>query len=127
MIQEDEIIEKLGIASFDSAEQRAIIEEATYRVGEAVSQALTEQQLNEYGAIVDDNEAVITSWLDQNVPDYKDQAVYQQFVQDYDGDPEKNNPAKLYASLAWVQKNIPNAQAAIDATLDTYKQEIGSA
>ena len=88
---------------------------------------LTEQQFNEYKAIVDDNHEVIDAWLDQNVPDYKESPVYKEIEGGYDADPEKNNPAKLFASIAWIQVNVPNVQDIIAKALDEYKQELASA
>lgn len=126
MYQRDELIEQLGIQSWPEDRQNEAVEMAVFRIGNAITEQLTEQQFNEYGAIVDDNQDVIDAWLESNVPDYKDSPVYQEFEAGYDEDPEKNNPAKLFASMAWVQLNVPNVQDIIAQTLATYKTELAS-
>lgn len=128
MYQSDEkIIEQLGIANLPADEQQRMIEEVQVRIGELVSENLTEQQLNEYQAIIDDDKEVIDAWLDLNVPDYKNSAAYQAFEEDYKDDPEFNNPAKLFASLAWIEFNVPNLEEVMQQGIDTYKQELSQA
>lgn len=124
MQDEQMIIDALGIANWSEEQRRPVIDEATLRIGSAVSSTLSEQQRNEYTAILDDDYAVINAWLDQNVPDYKNNPLYQEIAQSYETDPEQNNPSKLFATLAWLQMNVPNMQELLDTTLATYKQEL---
>lgn len=127
MYQREQLIEQLGIQDWPEEKQDQAVEMATYRIGDAITGALSEEQFDEYKAIVDDDTAVIDSWLEQNIPDYKESPVYQEFEQGYEEDPEKNNPAKLFASMAWVQVNVPNLQEVIAQALDAYKQELATA
>lgn len=127
MYQRDELIEQLGIQSWPEDKQNEAIETATFRIGNAITEQLSEQQFNEYKAIVDDDHDVIDAWLERNVPDYKESPIYQEFEAGYDDDPEKNNPAKLFASMAWVQVNVPNVPELIANALEAYKQELSAA
>lgn len=124
MFQRDELIEQLGIQNLPEDEQNEAVEVATHRIGLAVTATLSEAQFNEYQAIVDDTTEVIDAWLASNVPDYKDSVVFQQFEEGYAEDPEKNRPEKLFASVAWIQKNVPNVQELITKALEDYKQEL---
>lgn len=126
MYQREQLIEQLGIQDWPEEKQNETVDLATFRIGDAVTNELSEQQFNEYNAIVDDNTDVIDAWLAHNVPDYKDSPVYKEFEEGYDEDPEKNNPAKLFASMAWVQVNVPNVQDVIARTLDEFKKELAS-
>jgi hypothetical protein len=123
MYQDEQIIEQLAIADLASDEKTAVINEAQVRIGEAVSEQLADEQLAEYQAIIDGNEQVITSWLEKNIPNYKNEAVYQSFEEGVELDPERNNPAKLYASIAWVQLTVPHIQDIVAKALDDFKQE----
>lgn len=125
MQDEQYIIDTLGIADWSRDQQEPVIVEATMRIGNAIIGQLSEQQYNEYQAIVDDNHEVIDAWLDQNIPNYKEHPAYQAIAAGVDEDPEKNNPNKLFATIAWVQATIPNLQSLIDDTLAAYKQELG--
>lgn len=124
MYQREDLIEQLGIQNLPEDEQNEAVEVATHRIGLAVTATLSEAQFNEYQAIVDDTKEVIDAWLASNVPDYKDSVVFQQFEEGYADDPEKNSPEKLFASVAWIQKNVPNVQELITKALSDYKQEL---
>ena len=125
MLQDEQlIIDSLGIATWPEEQKRPVINEATYRLGQAITGDLSEQQYNEYKAIVDDDHEVIDAWLDQNVPEYKNSPVYQEIEASYETDPEKNNPNKIFASIAWMQVNVPDLKEKIMGTLHAYKQEL---
>lgn len=124
MYQPELIIEHLGIQEWPVDKRNEVVEIATFRIGNAITNQLSEQQFNEYQAIVDDNTHVIDAWLENNVPNYKDEPLFKEFESASADDDEMNNPAKLFASLAWMQKNVPNIQEVISRTLDEYKQEL---
>lgn len=126
MYDREQLIEQLGIQAWPEDKQDQAVEVAIYKIGEATTSQLTEQQFNEYQAIVDDDQSVIDSWLAANVPDYKDSPVYQELEAGYNEDPEKNNPAKLFASVAWIQVNVPNVQDLIAKALEEYRQELAT-
>lgn len=121
---EQYIIDTLGIADWDADRRESAVVEATMRIGNALIEPLSEQQNNEYEAIINDNHEVIDAWLAQNVPAYKDSAVYKEMEAGYNDDPEHNNPAKLFATIAWIQTNVPDLQDRIAKTLESYKQEL---
>jgi hypothetical protein len=123
MYQDDQIIEQLGIQDVPEDEQTEIINEAQVRIGEAISEKLTDDQLNEYQAIIDGNEAVISAWLEKNIPEYKDEPVYQSFVEGLETDPEKNSPEKLFTNLAWIQLTVPGIQMVVAEAIEAFKQE----
>jgi len=126
MYQEDQLIEQLEIGNLPRERQVEILEELNLKIGEAISAGYSEQQVNEYEAIINDNHDVIDAWLEQNVPDYKDSPVYQELAAGYDTDPEHINPAKVFASLAWTQVNSPNAQEVVAQVVDDFKKELAT-
>ena len=126
MQDEQYIIDSLAIGDWPSDQREPVVAEATMRIGSAIISDLSEEQYNEYKAIVDDDQAVITNWLEQNVPEYRENAAFKEIEAGYEADPEKNNPAKLFASLAWVQINVPDIQTRIEKTLEEYKREISA-
>ena len=126
MFQTDKIIDQLGIKEWDDEKRSAALEEAVFRIGQAVTDDLTDQQFEEYEAIVNDNHDVIDAWLDTHVPDYKDSPIYQTYVEEYNDDPEKNNPAKLFSSVAWIQENVPDFEARANRAVEEYRQELES-
>lgn len=125
MQDDQEIIKKLGIEGLDDEKKAEIVEEVTMRIGEAMTDTLTDQQFDEYEAIVNDDHGVIDAWLQRNVPDFEDNPVFQEIAEGYEQDPEKNNPRKIFASMAWLEVTVPDLVQRIDTTLAAYKKELG--
>jgi hypothetical protein len=121
MSQDEYIIKRLGAETLSAELQNDILEAVRVLIGEAISEGLSEQQVNEYEAIIDDHEIAIDLWLKQHVPNYKDSVVYQQFVEGYEEDPEHNRPEKLFANLAWVELNVPNVKGITNKVIDEFK------
>lgn len=123
MQQDEYILKELGGESFPAERQELILEQVRTLVGEAISSQLTEQQKDEYQAIIDAQDSVIQPWLEQNIPEYKKSSVYQEFEAAYETDPEHNDPAKLFASIAWIELNVKNIKEIIDDVISIYKDK----
>jgi hypothetical protein len=126
MYQTDDIIAKLAIQDWPQDKKDEAVERATFRIGQVMTEGLNEQQFNEYEAIVNDDQVIIDAWLDQNEPEYKSSPIYQSFEEGYDEDPESNSPTKLFATVAWIQKNVPDIESLIERALNDYKQELST-
>lgn len=116
----DDLIKELGIENLTSEEQQRVLDELNMLVGEAMLGHLSDEQVGEYEEIINGNQEVITNWLNANDPHYKDTVMYQQLAEEYENDPDNIPADKVYASMAWVEKNNPNLNetvAAIKATL----------
>lgn len=120
----DEIIKELGIENLSENKQSEILDELDERVGAKISEGLTEQQENEYQAIIDNDERVIDAWLEQNLSDYKESDVYKALVEDPELERDSITPEKIIASIAWVEKNIPNVQDIVKSVAEEYKVEL---
>jgi len=104
----DELITELGLGALTPEQQQRIIDELNMRVGEAIIGDLDEAQVAEYEAIINGEQEVITNWLQANEPDYVNTIAYQQLSEGFDEDPDKVPADKVYASMAWIEKNNPN-------------------
>lgn len=124
MQDEQYIIETLGIAEWPEEKRQLTVKEATMRIGTALMDGLSEAQYAEYTAIVDDNHEVIGTWLEANAPNYQESPTFQAIAADAEADPERNRPEKIFATLAWMQANIPDVQDRVAQTLAAYKQEL---
>lgn len=126
MYNEDLILQELNATNLAAEEKQEVLDQVAVRVGEAIGAQLTDAQRNEYQAIVDANQDVISAWLDQNMPDYKDSPIYQEVAAGFETDPEKIQPEKVVASIGWVEVNIPNANEVVAQVVAAYKQERGA-
>lgn len=122
-----DMISRLGIGELSETEQADILDEANRRIGENLSSGLNEQQINEYQAIIDGNQAVIDAWLEQNVPDYKESPIYQEIDAGFATDPDQVPADKAFAAMAWVQQHTPDALETIEKVLTDYGNELKAA
>jgi len=113
MDQTAQLIELLGLQEFSPEEQQTIIENYQMEVGEGLTEGLTEAQLQEYQQIIDGNQQVISDWLEQNQPEYRESTAFQELSEGYDEDPEKVPADKVYASIAWVQLNATDMEGTV--------------
>jgi len=115
MYQDEDILAKLGASDAPDDEKALLLEQVRTLVGEAISDTLSEQQLTEYQAIIDDDTSVINAWLEQNIPEYKTHPLYEEFAEANKGDAEK-----LFASVAWIEVNVPTRQEIIETVIENF-------
>lgn len=115
------IVERLAIASQPKEQIALQLEQVKTLIGEEISARLTPQQLHEYEAIINNEHTVITQWLHANAPEYKNTFLFKQLEETYHDDPEHNSSEKLFATLAWVKKNVPDVEVIRDAVIDRFK------
>lgn len=120
----DELIAELGIENKSPEEQQRILDELNMLVGEAMLGHLSEEQVTEYEAIINGDQEVITNWLTANDPHYQDTIAYQQLAEGYEDDPDKVPADKVYASMAWIEKNNPNLNETVSMIKATLKANL---
>jgi hypothetical protein len=118
ILSPESIAQRLKTADLPLAASALQLEQVRTLIGEGIQNRLTTAQREEYQAIINDDQAVIHRWLEQNVPEYNTVWLYQQFKQTYSDDPEHNSPEKLFANIAWVKMNVPNLQALTDGAIE---------
>lgn len=125
MFDDAQVIQDLGISGLTPEQQDTIINEYQIQVGSALAGDLSEEQLEEFEAIIDGNQEVIDRWLQENAPDYKSSEAFQELSKGYDEDPEKVPADKVYASMAWVEKYAgPDFADKVNAIKEHFKADI---
>ncbi len=88
MIRVDEdFMTEVGLAEMPTAEKQAFMdhaeEELEVRVGQKISSRLSDEQIDEFSRIQNDNSKTL-SWLERNVPDFREivMQVFQAFKQE---------------------------------------------
>lgn len=117
---DEDLITELGLEHLTTDQQQDIIDELSVRIGQELLGQLTQTQIDEYEAIINGEQPVIDAWLAANDPEYKETVAYQELSVGYDEDPEKVPADKVYASMAWVEKNSPQ----LAETVATIKADI---
>ena len=71
---DEQFLQEMGLSAMPEDEKQKFLayiqEELEVRIGERISQGLTEVQLNEFDMIED--QAAATKWLEVNRPDYRE-------------------------------------------------------
>ena len=71
---DEKFLQEMGLSAMPEEEKQKFLdyiqEELEVRIGERISQGLTEVQLNQFDMITDQAEA--TKWLEINRPDYRE-------------------------------------------------------
>lgn len=127
---DDNFLNDVGLAGLPDDQKQAflqhIYEELELRVGTKLSEGLSEQQMGEFEAFVDQAEDKVRAWFTANMPDY---ASRQDFVQLSKSAPEGTSELAIlceYGSLKWLEMNRPDYRDVVAAELENLKKEISA-
>lgn len=125
---DDNFLTDVGLANLQEDQKQAflqhIYQELELRVGTKLSEGLSEQQMGEFEAFVDQDEQKVRDWFLANMPDY---ASRQDFVQLSQSAPEGTPELAVlceYGSLKWLELNRPDYRDVVAAELESLKTEI---
>lgn len=125
---DDQFLADCGLESLSNHDKQSLLQaihlEIELRVGEALSEGMSDAQLDTFGAIVDRDEEIIRSWLAMHVPDYLSDELYQRIE---DGAPDDVGELDLlseYASMAWLSANRPDYSQIVQAEFERLKAEL---
>ena len=124
MIDKAQLLTDLGLDRFSPEEQDRIYEDFTYELGAAISDGLSDEQLEEFTQIINGNDDVIQPWLADHMPAYREDPSFQELQVGYDEDPEKVSPEKVFASIAWVRVNRPDFESIVARTKREFKAQL---
>ncbi len=125
---DDNFLQEVGLEALPDEQKQAflrhIYEELELRVGTKLSEGMTEQQMGEFEAFVDQKEDTVRGWFEKNMPEY---ASNQDFVQMKQTAPEGVSELTVmceYGSLKWLEMNRPDYREVVAHELDALKEEI---
>lgn len=125
---DDNFLNDVGLTSLPDDQKQAflqhIYEELELRVGTKLSEGLTEQQMGEFEAFVDQSEDQVRQWFTANMSDY---ASRQDFVQLSQSAPQGTPELAIlceYGSLKWLEMNRPDYRDVVASELENLKKEI---
>ncbi|MEO5949451.1 MAG: DUF5663 domain-containing protein [Candidatus Saccharimonas sp.] len=125
---DDKFLQDVGLGDLPDDQKKAFLdhfrEQLELRVGTRLSEGLSDEQLEEFEAFIDRKDERVDAWLGTNVPNYSEDAIYQQLKA---GAPE-NIPENIiraeYASLKWLGINRPDYRQVVSSTMEELKSEI---
>lgn len=125
---DDKFLQDVGLDELPAEQKKAFLEhiyqELELRVGTKLSDGLNEQQLQEFEAFVDRDEAKVRAWFAEHMPDYAQSADYQQLRSGAPDDIDELTLLSEYGSLKWLELNRPDYKKVVAAEMEALKTEI---
>jgi len=121
-------LKEVGLESLPEDEHDSflqhIYEELELRVGTKLSDGLSNQQVDEFEAIIDKNDAKIKEWLNKNSPDYYNEEDFHKLENKLQLDANDPKLRQEYAANLWFKMYRPDYQKLVKATFEELKKEI---
>ena len=127
---DDQFLTDIGLADLPEEQKKPFLQhvydQLEYRVGIRLSEGMSDAQLEEFEAIIDRKEDVVSSWIQTNAPNYAAEEVYHK-MQQARGLAADNPVLKAeYAATKWLEVNRPDYREVVAKTLEELKLEINS-
>ncbi len=130
MFQFDEsFLESVGLSDMPEEEKENFLQYAQdqleVRIGEKMSEGLTEEQLDEFEKIIDNDQETVQKWLAE-LGDYKNDETYKKLLEG--AEDEEDSPQFLndFVTAKWLDKNCPQYQDIIKEAMQGLQDEISS-
>lgn len=129
MIQlDDQFLDDVGLGDLPAAQRSSLLqhiyEELELRVGTALSEGLSDFQLEEFEAIIDRDHGRIVSWLDEHAPNFLDDPVYRRMTEALADTAQPADIVCEYAATKWLEVNRPDYRDIVAAVLAEVKVEL---
>ena len=130
MYQFDEsFLDSVGLSGLPEEQKQTFLQYAQdqleVRIGEKMSEGLSEEQLDEFERIIDNDEATVKQWLDV-IGDYKSDETYQKLLDGSEDDEDSPQFLADYVTAKWLDKNCPQYQDIIKESVEGLREEISS-
>ena len=129
MFQLDEkFLQDIGLNELPEEQKKPflqhIYDELELRVGTKLSDGMSDTQLEEFESIIDRKDDVIANWLAKNVPDYHNDASFDQLQKTTGLDVNDPTLRSEYAASKWLELNRPDYKSIVSQVLDELKKEV---
>lgn len=123
---DDEFLDSVGLAGIPEEQKDAFVQYAQdqleVRIGEKMSEGMSDAQLDEFEKIIDNDPETINKWLTQ-AGDYQNDELYIKLASAL-GDGERLN--NDYVTAKWLNVNCPKYQEIIKNTIDELREEVSA-
>lgn len=125
---DDKFLEDLGLGDLPEDQKKPFLQhiynELELRVGTRLSEGLTDEQLDEFEAIIDHKDEVVNPWIASHAPDYLQQEAFQRLIAELKIPADSPHAKAEYAATRWLELNRPNYRQVVSETLEGLKSEI---
>ncbi len=124
---DESFLESVGLAALPD-EQKAVFlqyaqDQFEIRIGEKMSEGLSDAQLDEFEKIIDNDEETVGALL-TNAGNYQEDPLYIQIKKNTNAPEGSLTLLNDYVTAKWLDMNCPNYDAIINDALDELRNEI---
>jgi len=128
MFQFDEsFLEQVGLSNMPQEQKDTFLQYAQdqleVRIGEKMSEGLSEEQLDEFEKIIDNDQETVQKWLAQ-LGDYQNDETFIKLKEDADMDGNDQMLLADYVTAKWLDQNCPQYQQIIHDVMGELQEEI---
>lgn len=130
---DEDFLKDLGLDQLPEEQRKPFLQhiysELELRVGERLSQGMSDAQLDEFANIIDKTPGAVDDFLAKHAPNYMQEPVYQRLVQtaQASGMQVAADDSRLkdeFAATKWLEVNRPDYRDVVAAVMDELKKEI---
>lgn len=125
---DDNFLQDIGLAGLPDAQKKPflqhIYDELELRVGTMLSDGMTDEQLEEFEAIIDRKGEAVQAWLLKNVPKYQSDPNFISLQRSLNLTPDDINLSAEFASTKWLEINRPDYRNVVSRVLEDLKKEV---
>ena len=125
---DDNFLQDVGLGSLPEDQKQAFLEQVyaslEERVGLQLSEGLTDDQLEEFEAIIDKKPEKVDAWLIVYMPNFADDPAFQAMQQAAGVGSNDMALKSEYAATKWLEVNRPNYRDVVARVMTDLKAEI---
>lgn len=124
----EEFLKELGLDGLPEDQRQPFLDhiysELELRVGERLSQGMSDDQLDEFANIIDKVPGAVDEFLAKHSPNYTQDPVFQRLSQATGVAVDDPRLKDEYAATKWLEVNRPDYRDVVAAVMDELKKEI---
>ncbi len=124
----DEFLKELGLDQLPESQRKPFLDhiysELELRVGERLSQGMSDAQLDEFANIIDKIEGAVDAFLAKHAPQYQQEPMFQKLMQATGAPADDPRLKDEFAATKWLEVNRPDYRDVVAAVMGELKKEI---
>ena len=124
----EEFLKELGLDDLPEEQRKPFLQhiysELELRVGERLSQGMSEAQLDEFANIIDKTPGVVEGFLAKYAPNYQQEPMFQRLLQASGAAADDTRLRDEFAATKWLEVNRPDYRDVVAAVMGELKKEI---
>ena len=125
---DDKFLTDIGLSDLPEEQKKPFLQhlydQLEYRVGMRLSEGMSDEQLEQFEAIIDKKADVVEAWVQQYAPAYASDELFVKIQQASGLAVEDPLLKSEYAATKWLEVNRPDYRDVVAKTLEELKQEI---